>query len=92
MRQQPSQCCLLLDTIPDWELSLRVAFTVFALCMVTAAVFVQQGDRREAGHAGTRCLTFWETRLRRRSLAAAHNQIVSDGAEGYIAGGIEHGL
>ena len=35
-------CCLLLGTIPNWELSLRVAFTVFALCMVTAAVFVQQ--------------------------------------------------
>jgi hypothetical protein len=34
---------LLLDTIPDWELRLRVAFTVFALCMVTAAVLVQQG-------------------------------------------------
>ncbi len=34
---------LLLDTIPDWGLSLRVAFAVFALCMVTAAVLVQQG-------------------------------------------------
>ncbi len=26
---------LLLDTIPDWGLSLRVVFTIFALCMVT---------------------------------------------------------
>jgi hypothetical protein len=34
---------LLLDTIPDWGLSLRVVFSVFALCMVTAAVLVQQG-------------------------------------------------
>ena len=34
---------LLLDTIPDWGVSLRVVFAVFALCMVTAAVFVQQG-------------------------------------------------
>jgi hypothetical protein len=34
---------LLPDTIPDWELRLRVASTVFALCMVTAAVLVQQG-------------------------------------------------
>ena len=24
---------LLLDTIPDWKLSLRVVFTIFALCM-----------------------------------------------------------
>jgi DHA2 family methylenomycin A resistance protein-like MFS transporter len=34
---------LLLDMIPDWELSLRAAFTVFALCMVVAAVFVVRG-------------------------------------------------
>ena len=37
---------LLLDTIPDWELSrlsLRVVFTIFALCMVTALVLVQRG-------------------------------------------------
>ena len=34
---------LLLDTIPDWGLSLRVVFTIFALCMVTAVVLVQQG-------------------------------------------------
>ena len=29
--------------IPNWELSLRVAFTVFALCMVTAAVSFNKG-------------------------------------------------
>ena len=34
---------LLLDTIPDWGLSLRVVFTIFALCMVTAVVLVQRG-------------------------------------------------
>jgi predicted MFS family arabinose efflux permease len=34
---------LLLDTIPDWGLSLRVVFTVFALCMVAALVLVQRG-------------------------------------------------
>ncbi|GGF35883.1 methylenomycin A resistance protein [Aliidongia dinghuensis] len=34
---------LLLDVIPDWESSLRAAFTVFAFCMVTAAVLVRQG-------------------------------------------------
>ena len=34
---------LLLDTIPDWGMSFRVVFSVFALCMVTAAVLVQQG-------------------------------------------------
>ena len=28
---------LLLDTIPDWGLSLRVVFTIFALCMVNRA-------------------------------------------------------
>jgi MFS transporter, DHA2 family, methylenomycin A resistance protein len=38
---------LLRDTIPDWGLSLRVAFTVFALCMVTAVVLVQRGMPRE---------------------------------------------
>jgi hypothetical protein len=31
-------------------------------------------------------------RLRRRSVADANNQIVSDGAKGYIAVRIEHGL
>jgi hypothetical protein len=34
---------LLLDTVPDWGLSLRVVFTNFALCMVTALVLVQRG-------------------------------------------------
>lgn len=34
---------LLLDTIPDWGLSLRVVFTVFALCMMAAVVLVQRG-------------------------------------------------
>jgi len=34
---------LLLDTIPDWGLSLRVVLTIFALCMVTAVVLVQRG-------------------------------------------------
>ena len=34
---------LLLDTIPDWGLSLRVIFTVFALCMATALVLAQRG-------------------------------------------------
>jgi hypothetical protein len=34
---------LLLDTIPDWGLSLRVVFTIFALCMVRALVLVQRG-------------------------------------------------
>jgi hypothetical protein len=34
---------LLLDTIPDWGLSLRVVFTTFAVCMVTALVLVQRG-------------------------------------------------
>lgn len=28
---------LLLDTIPDWGLSPRVAFTIFALCMTNLA-------------------------------------------------------
>ena len=35
--------CLLLDTVPDWGLSLRVVFTTFAVCMVTALVLVQRG-------------------------------------------------
>jgi MFS transporter, DHA2 family, methylenomycin A resistance protein len=34
---------LLLDTIPDWGLSLRVVFVVCALCMVTAVLLVQRG-------------------------------------------------
>lgn len=34
---------LLLDTIPDWGLSLRVGFTTFAVCMVTALGLVQRG-------------------------------------------------
>ena len=34
---------LLLDTIPDWGLSLRVVFTTFAICMVTARILVERG-------------------------------------------------
>lgn len=34
---------LLLDTIPDWQLSFRVVFAVFSSCMVTALVLVQRG-------------------------------------------------
>jgi hypothetical protein len=48
---------LLLDTIPDWglsRLSLRVVFTIFALCMVTALVLVQRGmtAAKDACHSG----------------------------------------
>ena len=60
---------LLLDTIPDWGLSLRVVFAVFALCMVAAALLVHQG------------VTVAKPALRE----ANHNQIVSDGAKSYIA-------
>jgi len=31
---------LLLDTIPERRVSLRVVFATFALCMVTAAVLI----------------------------------------------------
>ncbi|QJW95049.1 hypothetical protein FTUN_2575 [Frigoriglobus tundricola] len=34
---------LLLDPIPDWGRSLRVVFTIIALCTVTALVLVQRG-------------------------------------------------
>ena len=34
---------LVLNTIPDSGLSLRVVFTTLALCMVTALVLVQRG-------------------------------------------------
>lgn len=33
----------MLDVIPNWGLSVRVVFTVFALCMMTAVALVQRG-------------------------------------------------
>ena len=85
---------ILLDTIPDWELSLRVAFTFFALCRVAAAALVQQGvTAAKPIMLEGAAQRFWgNTDMRLRSLVAAQTHIVSDGAKGYIANDIKREL